>query len=86
MAEWDVVSESADGKRLLLGEAKWSARPFTKASLGRALRALATKPEPSLPARFARHDVVRVLFVPAVASGITIPNDVQIVTAASLLG
>jgi len=86
MAEWDVVSESADGKRLLLGEAKWSARPFTKASLGRALRALHRKPDPSLPSRFAGHDVVRVLFVPTVPSGIKVPNDVPIVTAASLLG
>lgn len=85
MPEWDVISESEDGKRILLGEAKWSAQAFTKTKLERASRALTSKPMPSLPARFERHEVVRALFVPTVASGISIPDGVVIVTADDLL-
>jgi hypothetical protein len=29
-AEWDLVAESIDGRRLLIGEAKWSDRPIAK--------------------------------------------------------
>ncbi len=62
--EWDVVSESVDGKRLLLGEAKWSARPLGAAGLERAAREVAARPAPELPSRFARHEPVRALLVP----------------------
>ena len=85
MAEWGVVSESEDGRRLLLGEAKWSRKAFTQANLARALRALAGKPVPALPSRFARHEVVCVLFVPTIESGISIPNEPAVVTASALL-
>lgn len=85
MPGWGVVSESEDGKHLLLGEAKWSARTFTQAALERALRSVRAKPAPSLPKRFARHEVVRALFVPTVAAGIVIPKDVEIVSVNDLL-
>lgn len=49
--EWDVVTESLDGKRLLLGEAKWSAKPLGTKALRRALAALAAKPAPVLARR-----------------------------------
>lgn len=62
--EWDVVSESVDGTRLLLGEVKWSARPIAAAGLERACRELASRPPPDLPSYYARHEVVRALFVP----------------------
>jgi hypothetical protein len=29
MPEWDLVSETVEGKRLLLGETRWSFRPFS---------------------------------------------------------
>jgi hypothetical protein len=47
---------------------------------------LAAKPAPALPSRFARHEVVRVLFVPTIESGISIPNEPAVVTASALLG
>ncbi len=61
--EWDVVAESTDRKRLLLGEAKWSARPFAARAIETELRALEQKPLPDLPAKYRRHELVRALFV-----------------------
>jgi AAA+ ATPase superfamily predicted ATPase len=66
--EWDLVSESLDGRRVLLGEVKWSARPFNRRSLEAALRELAERPAPPLPPRFSDAEIIRALFVPAVAS------------------
>ena len=51
--EWDVVSESLDGKRVLLGEAKWSAGPFDPRTLPARPRELAARPAPPLPSRLA---------------------------------
>ena len=65
--EWDAVSESIDGGRVLLGEAKWSARPFDRRALEQALRELAARPLPPLPSRLAEAEIVRALFVPEVS-------------------
>lgn len=66
--EWDVVSESLDGRRLLLGEVKWSGKPMGAKALARARGELAARPAPALPGRFAGHEAVRVLFVPELAA------------------
>lgn len=70
LPEWDLVAESVDGKRLLLGECKWSARPASRGFLEKHARALRFKPAPSLPQQYARHEIIRALFVPAVAEGV----------------
>ena len=62
--EWDVVSESMDGTRLLLGEAGWSGRPLGAAALQRAGREVAARSAPELPARYSRHESLRALLVP----------------------
>jgi AAA+ ATPase superfamily predicted ATPase len=82
--EWDVVSESLDGGRVLLGEAKWSPRPFDRRTLEPVLRELAAKPAPPLPPRLAGTELVRALFVPEAGAGKT--EGPMIVTAADLLG
>ncbi len=87
--EWDVVSESLDGGHVLLGEVKWSARPFDRKSLEALLRELIARPAPPLPARLAGARPIRVLFVPETAAGlktVTIPDGSMIVTAGELLG
>lgn len=84
--EWDLVSESLDGRSLLLGEVKWSAKPFGAKPLARARAELAVRPRPALPARFDNHEVVRALFVPELEPG-SEPDgrEPRVVTAADLL-
>jgi AAA+ ATPase superfamily predicted ATPase len=69
MPEWDIVSESAERPRLLLGECKWAARPLTRASSETLAREVLSRPLPALPPSYRGHEVVRVLFVPALATG-----------------
>jgi AAA+ ATPase superfamily predicted ATPase len=86
--EWDLVSESLDGRRVLLGEVKWSSRPFDRRDLETALRALATRPAPPLPSRLAGAEILRALFVPAIASkgsSARTPDGATLVTATDLL-
>lgn len=66
LPEWDIVSGSRDGRRLLLGEAKWSGRPFGKARIEREVRAIVAKALPLLPQKYSRNELVRALFVPQV--------------------
>lgn len=87
--EWDVVSESFTGGRVLLGEAKWSARPFTKRAMERARAEILARPVPPLPERLARAKVLRVLFIPGL-EGNSDPaefagKDLQVVTASEVL-
>jgi AAA+ ATPase superfamily predicted ATPase len=87
--EWDILSESLDGGRLLLGEAKWSAKPFSRKALERAKNELVSKPAPSLPAQSSKRTSVRVLFVPELEGGQDFVKldggDTWVVTVADLL-
>jgi AAA+ ATPase superfamily predicted ATPase len=86
MAEWDIVARSTDGRRLLLGEAKWSTKPFTNRSLATAIRALVAKPIPDLPAKYKKLEVVRALCVPEIAQGVRRRQaDCLVVTGRDLL-
>jgi hypothetical protein len=85
LPEWDVVSSSLDGRRLLLGEAKWSARPFVKTALERAAHAVAVKAGPLLAESHIRMDPVRALFVPEVEAGAgRLVDGVAVVTSPDL--
>ncbi len=82
--EWDLVADAVDGNRTLLGEAWFSARPVTTAVLTREAERLASRPSPA-PA--GNRDLVRALFVPAVAaSAPKLLGSVHVVTLADLLG
>ena len=87
--EWDVVSESIDGQRVLVGEVKWSVRPFSREALEPLLRELAAKPAPPLPGRLSGARLVRALFVPEIAGrpdfGSEGHKDGLVITAADLL-
>jgi hypothetical protein len=83
--EWDVVSESADGRRLLLGEARWRAKPVGAAELERLVREVEARPEPELGARFAHHQRVRALFLPAVEPH-RVRSDVEVIAGEELIG
>lgn len=86
--EWDVIGESIDGERVLLGEAKWSGRPFDRKTLDPILRELAARPAPPLPPRLADAEIVRALFVPRMSGKPTAARDQAgplRITAADLL-
>lgn len=68
--EWDVVATSIDDKRLLLGEAKWSGRPLSRSAVDREARSVSVRPPPELPERCRHYEIVRVLFAPALRSGV----------------
>lgn len=83
--EWDLVSESGDGQRLLLGEAKWSRRAFDQDAVTAAVASLRAKQPPALASRYERHEVVRALFVPETERGVRTPADVFVVAARDLV-
>jgi AAA+ ATPase superfamily predicted ATPase len=80
--EWDIVAVSRNGKRLLLGEAKWSGRPLGASEATRLLGALAGKAPPDI-AGAASKQVVRALFVPAVASRAVLRGESSVVVTAT---
>ncbi len=84
--EWDVVSRSFDGRRLLLGEVKWSQEPMGRKEIERAVRELRAKAPPLLPKQYSEAEQRRVLFIPEhEESGPLQYGGVDIVTGADLL-
>jgi uncharacterized protein len=82
--EWDLVADAVDGGRVLVGEAWFVARPATAAVVIREAERLARRP---LPQPVRDREVVRALFVPAVAAPAPrLIAAVHIVTLADLLG
>ena len=79
--EWDVLSDSLDGSRLLVGEVKWTHKRDSSTALTNAVRALLTKGPPSGSA--TRSEITRVVFVPE-ATG-DAPPGIRVVTAADVL-
>jgi hypothetical protein len=61
--EWDIVSQSMDGQRLLLGEAKWSATPLDDREITEVFHELLRKGMPPL-GRSASLEINYALFVP----------------------
>lgn len=73
--EWDVVSASPDGKRLLLGEVKAWRKPATLEALVPEVRRLRARPLPYLSALKRSPHVEWTLFVPAVAP--RVPEEIE---------
>ena len=82
-AEWDVVSVDGEGSQALLGEAKWSERPFTQKEVeGMAERIVRRNPPTGMP---EKHRFV--LFLASVEDkSMTVCNGVEIVTAEDVVG
>jgi len=87
LSEWDIVSESIEGQRLLLGEAKWRHRPMSARTLRRATNEMLAKQPPQLPKKYSDHQLVRVLFVPEIEAGVSVEAEgCVIVTGNDLFG
>jgi AAA+ ATPase superfamily predicted ATPase len=81
--EWDLVADAILGRRTLVGEAWFSRKPVTAAVLRHEAARLAVRP---VPAATTGRDVVRALFVPAIAKRVPrLLDGVHIVTLADLL-
>ena len=81
--ECDVVSCTADRECALIGEVKWSAIPVEDARLEQMARNVLNRPlPPGLP-----QEVIRVVFVPQTASGLSVTrHGVRVVDANAVLG
>jgi uncharacterized protein len=83
--EWDVVSQSLDGQSVLLGEVKWSDRPFDLPELRSLAKSLVMKGLPPVKTLKGRN-VFHVLFVPELTKGMPSEIDgVQLVTGQQVL-
>lgn len=78
------MSESLDGERLLLGEAKWTEKRPTKRDVERWAAELERRESPALPKKYAQMEQVRCLFVPELPSS-EADVGVQLVTADALI-
>ncbi|MDE0061977.1 MAG: ATP-binding protein [Gammaproteobacteria bacterium] len=76
--EFDVVARSADGRRLLVGEVKWTARVTDIRP--RPLRGMDVLPGVS------DREVVTVLFVPDSPNGSQLPPDIRVLDAGTVFG
>jgi AAA+ ATPase superfamily predicted ATPase len=86
LPEWDIVSESAGGKRLLVAECRWAGRPLKRAALEKHAREVLSRPLPVLPAGHREREIVRALFVPALEPGTsTSTPGVLVATGSSVL-
>ncbi|HVV85094.1 MAG TPA: ATP-binding protein [Kofleriaceae bacterium] len=82
--EWDLVADALEGSSVLVGEAWFSSRPVSAEVARREASRLASRP---LPAAVRSADVVRALFVPALAAGAPrTVGDVHLVTLDELIG
>ena len=75
--ELDVVAQSVDGRRLLVGEAKWTERPGARHRAARAAL-------PQLPSADGR-EIVYALFVPEAAAEKDEASGTHLVSARSVM-
>ena len=81
--EWDLVADSVDHKRVLVGEAWFTAKPASSASLTTAVREVASR---ALPPLRKHVEVVRALFVPALVAGAArVIDGVHLITQTDLV-
>ncbi len=84
--EWDVVALSTDGRRLLLGEARWHERAVGRRRLETDLRELVAKGRPEGVGR-GDEEVVHALFVPEVeGAGVGVGAGAAVVEARHVVG
>lgn len=86
LPEWDLVTRDVEGQRLLVGEVKWSAKPFSERELVRRAAELRARQLPGVSSGGPSSGALRALFVPEVVKGAPRRiGEVEIVTGADLL-
>jgi len=83
--EWDVVSQTLDGRCVLLGEVKWSEHPFDVQKLRSLAKTLLTKGIPAVKG-LRDKELLHVIFVPEVTDNTLVEiESVHVVTGTQVL-
>jgi len=82
--EWDALSQSHDGKTLLVGEVKWTAKMPSAAWVLKTIEELKNKGIPPVPRR-PDAALMHVLFVPEKPKQLSLPPGVKIVDAKEVI-
>lgn len=80
--EWDVVSRNGSNSKVLLGEVKWSQKPFEKREVTRLCQELLRRSVPE----GLHGERTFVLFLPLITKDVMPTDDVVLITAEELLG
>lgn len=84
--EWDIISDSIDGRHLLLGEVKWSRKPYKMDEIRQMGRQILAKGVPSLPKPYNSLQILRAIFIPESIQKISkTPEGVFVVTGEDLV-
>lgn len=83
-AEWDIVSQSTDGRHFLIGEAKWTEKKPSVRWVQKTLQELQGKGIPPVK-RHPHAEVCYVLFIPEKPTAFTPSSNVRIVDAKELI-
>jgi len=79
--EWDMATTNLDGSVGLLGEVKWSDKPFTAREISTLSKEMLSRERPpAIPAK-----TIFVLVVPSVTRGAKAPDGVRLLTADDIL-
>ena len=82
--EWDVLSQSPDGRHFLIGEAKWTEKKPSAQWIQKTIQELKNKGIPPVK-RHPDAQVHYVLFIPEKPKQLTLPSDVRLVEAKELI-
>jgi len=82
--EWDVLSQSPDGKHFLIGEAKWTEKKPTVHWIQNTIQELKNKGIPPVK-RHPHAQIHYVLFIPEKPKQLKLPTDVRVVEAKDII-
>lgn len=83
--EWDIVARSLDDKSLLLGEAKWSRKPYSQNEIDKLFNKLKSKEIPPI-VQADNNTLFYAVFIPEVADRkVKPPTDGVIITAEDVI-
>lgn len=82
--EWDILAKSEDGKKLLIGEAKWSVKAPTIQFILKTIEEIKNKGIPPI-SRHPNAVVTYVVFVPEKPKKLVLPANVKVVDAKEVI-
>ena len=83
-SEWDILSQSLDGRHFLIGEAKWTEKKPSVHWVNKTIQELKSKGIPPVK-RHPNAQLHYVLFIPEKPKGLSLPSDVRVVDAKEVI-